>query len=107
VRLSDLRAQLLAVPPEGTEGGFVPVPVGTLAEADAVVFLCPQCATSRGVDNSHEVTIPLRGRRWDPRGWEFGGAGIADLTLRPSIALLRGHPGSCGWHGFVTSGEAA
>jgi hypothetical protein len=37
------------------------------------------------------------------QGWERTGDTFQTLTLKPSI--LRSHPGSCGWHGYITSGE--
>lgn len=35
--------------------------------------------------------------------WNRTGMDFDKMTLTPSI--LRCHPGSCGWHGFVTDGE--
>lgn len=34
--------------------------------------------------------------------WKRTGETFDTLTLSPSI--LRSHPGSCGWHGYVTNG---
>lgn len=49
---------------------------------------------------------PLDGRESANKkcpNWERIGEDFESLTLTPSI--LRSHPGSCGWHGFVTNGE--
>jgi hypothetical protein len=36
--------------------------------------------------------------------WHATGTGLDDLTLAPSIEE---QGGDCGWHGFVTKGDAA
>lgn len=39
----------------------------------------------------------------DPRrGWQRTGETLETLTLRPSVLRLS----DCGWHGFITNGEA-
>lgn len=80
----------------------------TIAEADAVMFLCPKCYLQNGGPvGTHWVIcnrprVPLmEGVFVGPGRWEFSGAGIDDLVLTAgsSSVLLLG-PG-CGWHGFV------
>ena len=82
--------------------------VGTLAEADGVLFLCPQCFTANGgAPGTHGIicwapsvpqdTFPTPGR------WTMNGAGYVDLTLNPSIAIL--NDAGCAAHFFVRAGE--
>ena len=79
--------------------------VDTQAEADGIMFLCPQCFHDHGGDEgTHPVvcwqphvpktTSPGPGR------WTMTGAGFHDLTLAPSVNVK-----GC-WHGFIKNGEA-
>jgi hypothetical protein len=79
--------------------------VDTLAEAQGVWFMCPEC-------QHHYVLCWFRGRgvpddatpgpgRWDPTG-----TGLHDLTLSPSVLLPSKEPGECNWHGWVKNGDA-
>ena len=113
MRLAELDAQLVrycAGPPETYEH------VDTLVDADGVLFLCPKCyAANAGPVGTHSVLcwfvdrvaddIDPRPGRWTPQG-----TGLADLSFVPSAGrsnsvLLTGD--SCGWHGFVTNGDAS
>lgn len=91
------------------------VPARSLAKAQGIRFLCPLCwVANKGPIGTHSVQVGFDGRAppgtfsCDSTGkdsrWIVTGTGLADLTLRPSI-LLSG-PG-CGWHGYVTKGQAA
>lgn len=73
----------------------------SIENAQGILFECPLC---RG----HSVLAWFRGRGVPddatpgPGRWTPAGTGFADLSLTPSIALQ----GGCGWHGFVTNGDA-
>ncbi|HET7380033.1 MAG TPA: DUF6527 family protein [Gaiellales bacterium] len=88
--------------------------VGTLAEAQGVLFDCP----TRGC--SHRILVWFSDRGVPPEctpspRWAASGSGYDDLTLAPSIDISRdkeGRPMFCeggrpGWHGFITNGEVA
>ena len=124
MKLSDLNARLVArVAPcaEMPNGGSRTV--YSLAEADGVMFQCPQCAAGkpvveedgkRFVRGAHYIMCWFRGRVPDdvdprPGRWTPSGTGLADLTFVPgeppmaiSVLLTSG----CCWHGFVRNGEA-
>jgi hypothetical protein len=83
-------------------------PVDSLAEASSITFKCPKCG-------GHRVSVTFAGRgvpdhlgsqndQGQPSRWDATGTWLADLTLRPSIWL---NGAGCGWHGFVTNGDAA
>ena len=111
MRLSDLDACFV----RKTVGGMDRVE--SLAEADGVMFQCPRCAEgkprvggSRGpaVAGAHYVVCWFRGKVSDdtipgPGRWEPSGVALYDLTLTPSVDLGT----SCGWHGWVKSGDAS
>ncbi len=91
------------------------VRVATLEEAHGLWFLCPLCfQRNGGAVGTHFVMIGFAGKA--PPGtmsknkagadtrWSVSGSRFEDLTLQPSI-LLDGE--GCGWHGFVTNGDAA
>lgn len=87
--------------------------VDSLAEADAIIFLCPACfIKNNGPVGTHSIRIDFRGRRVPdedcmrnnqgvPVRWDVSGDGYANLTLAPSIQILSG----CCWHGFVQNGQ--
>ena len=90
--------------------------VDTLAEADGVWFLCPKCfASNGGRPGTHAVVCWFVGKvpddaRPGPGRWVTQGTGLADLTFVPSETRSRSVAltgGGCGWHGFVTNGDAA
>jgi hypothetical protein len=95
VRLVDLGPQFVQI---ADDGGFRHVE--TVAEAHGARFACPcgcgvtifVCIADRGVPEKFG-----QGLRWAATGKDY-----SDLTLTPSIQILR--PG-CGWHGFITNGE--
>lgn len=85
----------------------------SLAEAQGVTFLCPQCfATNGGRVGTHHVICWFNGRGVPadlapgPGRWNPSGTGLGDLTFVPpgavSVLLMSG----CGWHGHVENGEA-
>jgi len=89
----------------------------SMAEAQGLLFLCPLCfAKNGGAVGTHGIICWSRSRgvpdSQDPKPgrWTFEGTGFEDLTVNGdppgnarSILLL----GGCGWHGFITNGEAA
>lgn len=90
---------------------------GSIAEAQGVMFLCPKCfETNGGKVGTHSVICWSRSRgvpdnvRPGPGRWALVGTSIDDLTLNAdppgtarSVQLVES---VCGWHGFVTNGEA-
>lgn len=78
-----------------------------------VLFLCPKCfAANGGAAGTHSVLCwfanpasgPVAPAHVDPKPrWTRGGNSIASLSLQPSV-LLSGE--GCGWHGWVTNGDA-
>lgn len=93
---------------------YIPT-VDTLAEADGVMFLCPKCyAENGGPVGTHSVICWFVGKVADqvdpkPGRWTPTGTDLHDLTFVPSAG--RSHSvlltGACGWHGFVTRGDAS
>lgn len=86
--------------------------VDTLADAQGVFMRCPKCAGPDGTGHYRQVTFAGRGvtdeqgshgRAGGPTRWNVSGSGLDDLTTTPSILL----EGGCGWHGFITNGDAA
>lgn len=91
--------------------------VVTVAEADAVTFLCPACfARNGGPVGTHAVLVTFADRvvpdeagsrdaDGRPSRWRATGTTIDDLVLTPSILLdAKRKPGEgCHWHGFVGS----
>ncbi len=92
--------------------------VDTVAEADQLTFLCPECfAKNGGSKGTHSVMVTLAGRSvpdeagsrdntGKPSRWTVqSGTTIDDLVLTPSILLGAGQPAEqgCHWHGFVGS----
>lgn len=84
------------------------IPVETLAEAQCIMFLCPLCYRNNGgEEGTHHVQMPFAKRgvsferhkhQWDV----VGGTSYDDLSTNPSYLII----GGCGWHGYLTSGEA-
>ena len=116
MRLIDLDASFvrLSEDPQNPRGSFHHV--GSIAEAQGVMFLCPLCyGSNNGERGTHSVICWSRSRGVpddiDPKPgrWVLAGTGLDDLTLDAepgqsrSVLLL----GGCNWHGFVTAGEAA
>lgn len=92
-------------------------PVGSVAEADEVHFLCPLCfAKNGGSKGTHHVGVTFANRNvpedvgsrdssGKPSRWNASGNTIDDLVLTPSIQLDAGRAPDkgCHWHGFVGS----
>ena len=82
---------------------FVPC---LFAEAHGITFRCPK--DPRG----HSIQVFFAGSPVPPHigtnkngetvRWKKTGTGLTDLTLTPSIQ----EESECGWHGYVTNGEA-
>ncbi len=80
--------------------------------ADGVKFQCPKCSeglekTETYVIGAHSVICWFVGKVPDsaspgPGRWAPSGTSLNDLTLTPSVFLEK----SCGWHGYVTNGDA-
>ena len=91
--------------------------VDTLGEAQGVEFLCPKCFAANGGNvGTHAVICWSRSRgvpekaKPGPGRWKMEGTGFDDLTLNadpPGTARSVLLTGGCGWHGFVTNGDAA
>lgn len=120
MKLRDLNAKFLKVISPSSHQY-----VDTLGEADGVMFQCPLCAQGkepfeedgeRGFRGAHYVMCWFRHRpnvpddlepgpgRWTPQG-----TGIYDLTFvpgNPPMACSVLLTGGCGWHGFVSNGDA-
>ena len=91
------------------------VRVASLDEAQGVQFLCPKCfARNGGSVGTHWCEVSFEGRGvaelqgshgagGEPTRWCVSGTGLADLSTQPSIQIV----GGCGWHGFITSGDAS
>lgn len=109
MRLEDLDAEFFRWDVKGVTHVEIPT-VGTLAEAQGVMFDCPVCESS-----GHSIMVGFRDRGVPPdQGtrdaagnqtlWTVaGGTGLHDLTLTPSIDCTPSNP-AC-WHGFITNGE--
>lgn len=106
--------------PDGTTqwGGFeidTFLNVDTFAEAHGIKFLCPkEFEKNGGPKGTHCVMVAFHGSpvpetlmldsSGKPVRWTASGSGYRDLTLTPSILEIDG--GRCGWHGYITNGEA-
>jgi hypothetical protein len=79
--------------------------------AQGVSFQCPRCAeglqrTETYIVGDHSIICWFYGKVPDnilpgPGRWIPSGTSLLDLTLNPSVSLEK----SCGFHGWVTSGE--
>ena len=93
----------------GPNGDLIPAPE---RHGVAITFRCP-CGTHQRDDEYDtdrvvvEFNNPLDGGPpHDPRPaarWDRTGDTFETLTIRPSIQRI----GGCGWHGYITNGEAA
>jgi hypothetical protein len=91
--------------------------------AQGLLFQCPQCAQGKeraedgGFVGAHYVLIWFRSPRGSvevpesaqpaPARWTVSGDSLDNLTLDPSVNLVKKDPSECGWHGWVKKGEAA
>lgn len=117
VKLTDLEAEFLRYERRG-DGHTYLHHVDTIEEAQGVMLLCPKCfATNGGSRGTHSVICWSSSRgvpafaEPKPGRWMMVGTGLRDLTLNAEepggarSVLLTGK--GCGWHGFITNGEAA
>jgi hypothetical protein len=114
-RLVDLKPRFLRYAPE--DGREIFATVETLAEAQGIMFLCPLCFDrNKGSVGTHGVIcwsasrgVPAEASP-KPGRWRLDGTGMHDLTLNadPPASSARSVliTGGCGWHGFITDGEA-
>jgi hypothetical protein len=110
-RLVDLEARFI----RSTENGWRCV--DDKADAQGVMFLCPKCFTENGGSAGTHMVVcwsESAGAPADavpgPGRWKMDGTSIDDLTLNadpPRGARSVALSGGCGWHGFVTNGDAA
>lgn len=123
LRLRYLDGRLLHVS-TNVHGFRVANVVESVKMANALMFLCPLCASANLAKHgdhrlgTHSVRVYFADRGVDPGyepkdRWNASGAGLDDLTLSPSVWLNRdappdkpGEPPVCRWHGFVANGEA-
>ena len=113
MKLTDLEARFLKI----ISDGVMQCEGVQLSDAQGVIFLCPKCFAANGGNiNTHSVICWFRGRgvpdemspkpgRWTPEG-----TGIDDLTFipgSPPIAISVLLTSGCGWHGYVTNGDAS
>lgn len=73
-----------------------------------VIFDCPcGCGVRRWIPFSNPVGGGSSITQQAGGGWKRSGATLEDLTLRPSIHIRKVEGSSgCGWHGFITDGDA-
>ena len=111
---TDLEARFLRYEPR--DGTVFLRYVDTLVEAQGVIFLCPKClAANAGPVGTHGVICWSKSRgvpddaNPKPGRWRMDGTGLHDLTLNGEPGQSRSVRiiGGCGWHGFVTNGDAA
>lgn len=116
MKLTDLHARFVAVVPRD-DGIRSHREVGSISEAQGVRFSCPLCVSrsSDGLRGVHDV-ICWSADRGAPDGlapgpgrWSLVGTGLNDLTLNGERGKSRSVllTGGCGWHGFITNGEAS
>lgn len=113
-KLTDLEANFLRYV-EKEDGAYFQK-VETLAEAQGIIFLCPKCYSENGGPvGTHSVICWSRSRGVPeaaspgPGRWALDGSGLEDLALNadpPGSARSVQLNGGCGWHGFVTNGDA-
>ncbi len=108
----ELEAKFIAI----VEPNKVHKYVETLAEAQGLQFLCPKCYAEKGSrPGVHSIICWFRGRGVPddefpkPGRWTPSGDSLTNLSFVPgdpphatSVLLT----GGCGWHGYVTNGEA-
>jgi hypothetical protein len=103
MRLVDLNPRWIGAGGEGitlADGSPAPERTGV-----GVIFNCPCGCGDEGYvpfQNPLDGGLPL-----DPNRsvWQRTGETFETLTLTPSILKVR-NPSGCGWHGFITNGEA-
>ena len=108
MKLTELEPELYRYDGATDSGGHHFARASSLADADAVMSLCPKCfAANGGPVGTHSILGSLAGRNMpheadpNPR-WHVSGQSLDNLTLSPSILFKDG----CGWHGWITTGAA-
>jgi hypothetical protein len=113
MKLTDLEATFLKIQSISPQTIFRMT--NSLAEAQGIQFLCPKCfAANGGKVGTHAVVCWFNGRGvpddLDPKPgrWNPSGTGYDDLTFvgPGATSVLLTNPNGCGWHGFVTNGNA-
>ncbi len=110
MKLADLDAKFIVREADGKTWSST----DELSKASGVMFLCPKCfAANGGKVGTHSVVCWFNGRGVPddaspkPGRWNPAGTGLDDLTFVPPGAVSVLLTSGCGWHGFVTNGEAA
>ncbi len=80
-----------------------------MSESHGLLFICPK---SRVEGKDHYIQLYFAGspvpdrlgknKKGNAVRWTASGTGLGDLSLQPSIL----EECDCGWHGFVTNGDA-
>lgn len=114
MKLTELEPQFLRWEKED-DRVFYPYANG-IEDAQGIEFLCPKCfAANGGAVGTHAVICWSRSRGTPeeaepgPGRWKIEGTDYHDVTLNadpPSSARSVQLNGGCGWHGFVTNGDA-
>jgi len=118
VKLALLDAKLYRLDLSANEN----VGVDRVADADVLYFQCPKCAASCPrvmrddgtgyAEGAHFISVPFKAHDGRPEmaqreaqgrpRWGVSGTSLSDISTTPSIQVI----GGCGWHGFVTNGDA-
>lgn len=84
--------------------------VKTLAEANGLIFVCPECLVKQGGyrPGCHSILcwtpeVPA-GVNPGPGRWSFHGTGLSDLTLRAGSSSIHLTGPGCGAHFFIENG---
>jgi hypothetical protein len=113
MKLSELEPEFLRHERRG-DGRVYHHTVGTIDEAQGVMFLCPSCfAANKGPVGTHSVICWSSSRGIEefvdpkPGRWTLEGTSLADLTLGAEPGKTRSVQliGGCAAHFFVTQGE--
>lgn len=105
MRLTELEPKFLKVTVPNKEYAYVE----TIAEADGVDFLCPECFRRRGEARGvHGVicwrpAVPLT-ENIGPGRWELTGNNFEDLTLVAGSSSVK-LTGGCNAHFLIANGE--
>lgn len=100
MRIIELNARWIGAGGEGvTNADGTPAPS---RQGVAVIMDCPcgKCGTELVVP----FAVAVDGKPWQDKGWNRSGETIETLSLKPSVKRM--DKGGCGWHGFITNGEA-
>jgi hypothetical protein len=111
MKLRDLNAQLIW---KLSDRGSYWTDCSDITQAQGIVFLCPKCfIANSGPIGTHSVICWFKNRgvpdgmHPKPGRWNPSGTGLDDLTFVPPGAVSVLLTGGCGWHGFVTKGDAS